>query len=302
MAAGASIRAFIHIVELRTKVISMTTFVSAVLYSRYAGEEVRLPLLLLMTAAVLLVDMGTTAFNSFFDYVRGVDHRAHTREEDKLLVKGEASPGAALLISVLLYVGAVACGLAVAFLTGIEVALAGALCMAVGFLYNAGPLPLSSTPFGELFAGGFLGSVLFLISCYVFQGTLTAEALLVSLPFTLYIASILTVNNTCDMEGDAEAGRKTLVVLCGSLCGRILIYLLGFAAYGSLLVLAAVRMLPAEVFWTVPPAAAAAAVGYVRMDRRGYSHLTKGANMSAVVRLFALFGAAVLAALAFSLL
>ena len=302
MAAGASIRAFVHIVELRTKVISMTTFISAVLYSRYIGEAVRLPLLLLMTAAVLLVDMGTTAFNSFFDYIRGVDHRAHTQEEDKLLVKGEASPGAALLISVLLYAGAVGCGLAVAFLTGIEVALAGALCMAVGFLYNAGPLPLSSTPFGELFAGGFLGSVLFLISCYVFQGTLTAEALLVSLPFTLYIASILTVNNTCDMEGDAEAGRKTLVVLCGRLCGRILIYLLGFAAYGSLPVLAAVRMLPAEVFWTVPPAAAAAAVGYVRMDRRGYSHLTKGANMSAVVRLFALFGAAVLAALAFSLL
>jgi 1,4-dihydroxy-2-naphthoate octaprenyltransferase len=183
----------------------------------------------------------------------------------------------------------------------VEVVAAGALCMAVGFLYNAGPLPLSSTPLGELFAGGFLGSALFLITYYVGSGVLSLHGFLISLPFTLYIASILTVNNSCDLEGDRSAGRKTIVVLCGPLCGRLIIYSAGAGAYALLIAYAAAGLFPETLYYTAPPALLLAVREYVRMERRGYSHATKGANMNAIVRLFALFGMAVMAALLLAL-
>jgi 1,4-dihydroxy-2-naphthoate octaprenyltransferase len=289
--------AFSNIVELRTKVISMTTFFAAVLYSLYVEEWISPTLLGLMTAAVLCVDLGTTAFNSFFDYLRGVDHRSHTREGDKVLIKGEVSPGLALLISVVLYAAAAVLGITIAVLTGVEVAVAGAVCMAVGFLYNAGPLPISSTPAGELFAGGFLGSALFLISFYVFTGYLSLPAVWVSIPFTLYIASILAVNNACDVEGDAEAGRKTLAVICGQSCGRLLTYLLGGGAYALLAWCAYLGLFPVTLKYFLPPALVAALLGYRAMERRGYSHETKSRNMTAIVKLFALFGGTVLLSL-----
>lgn len=86
MKLSKALPAFANIVEMRTKVISMGTFLSAVLYTRYAAAELSLPLLAMMTAAVLCVDMGTTALNGFFDFVRGVDRFGRTREGDKVLV------------------------------------------------------------------------------------------------------------------------------------------------------------------------------------------------------------------------
>ncbi len=297
-----AVAAFANIVEIRTKVISMGTFFSAVLYSWYAAGDLSLPLLAMMTIAVLCVDMGTTAMNSFFDFVRGVDRAERIREGDKVLVKGEVPPGAALLISAGLYAAAAVLGIVIAVQSGIEVVVAGALCMAVGIFYNAGPLPLSSTPLGELFAGGFLGTVLFLITYYVFTAELTVPATLVSLPFTFYIASVLTVNNTCDAEGDAEAGRKTIVVLCGGDCGRALIYMLGGAAYLLTGWWVWTGILPSQFAYVLPLAAVAAIVVYLRMDRRGYSHATKGRNMTAIVSLFGLYSAAVIVSLGFALL
>jgi len=58
-------------------------------------------------------------------------------------------------------------GLILGYLTSFYLVLIGSFCMGVGFIYTGGPYPISRTPLGELFAGGFLGTVLFLISFYV---------------------------------------------------------------------------------------------------------------------------------------
>ena len=85
----------------------------------------------------------------------------------------------------------------------------------VGFLYTGGPYPISRTPFGELFAGGFLGSLLFVLSYYVQTLTFKWSAIVVSLPLLLLIGEILMVNNSCDRIADEIAGRRTLAILLG---------------------------------------------------------------------------------------
>jgi 1,4-dihydroxy-2-naphthoate octaprenyltransferase len=91
----------------------------------------------------------------------------------------------------------------------------GALCMAIGYLYAGGPHPISATPFGEIFAGGFMGSGIILLSCFIQQRFVNGADVLASIPSAILIGAILTSNNIRDLEGDREHGRRTLAILLG---------------------------------------------------------------------------------------
>ncbi len=296
------LQTFVSIVEIKTKTISMVTFGSAVLYSIYRIGELDIPLLVLLTLAVLFVDMGTTAFNNYFDYKSGVDVPEFSKDRDKILMLGNISAFTALHIALVLFLLAVIAGLLISFLTSLWVAVAGAASMAVGYLYNGGPRPISRTPFGEIFAGGFLGSVLFLITFYVLAGKLSSEALIVSLPTALLVASILLVNNTCDMVGDRRAGRRTFAILVGGTVAKLFVYMSGAAAYGLLLYSVYIDILPQTVCYSAPPAVLIAVVRYVRMHRRGYDHDTKVVNMKSIVSIYLIYGIQLIAALIVSVL
>ena len=284
-----TLKQFFRIVEIRTKIVSVSTFSIAVLYSVYAAGSFSWLLLGLMAAAVLMVDMGTTAFNIYFDYLRGVDHADYQREKEKVLVYEGVAPGAAFLTGAGLFGGAAALGLIIAFLTGWQVAAAGALCMGVGFFYTGGPRPISTIPAGELFAGGFLGTALFLITFFVFTGQMGWHALLASLPSFFLIASILTVNNTCDIEGDRASGRRTFSIVAGRRAGEIAVYVLGALGYGSVAALALAGGFPWWTAATIALAAVPARQEYRRMHRRRFIQATKGPSMGSISKIFALY-------------
>jgi 1,4-dihydroxy-2-naphthoate octaprenyltransferase len=150
-----SVSQFLRIVEIRTKVISVSGFAVGATYTVYRYGPVDPVVFAITLAAVLAVDMATTGFNTFFDFYSGVDRRGVNRETDKVLVHQNVAAGPALLISLGLYAIAAGLGIVLAVIATPLVVPIGAISMLIGFLYNAGPLPLSRTPLGELFAGGF---------------------------------------------------------------------------------------------------------------------------------------------------
>lgn len=288
-----TLKQFFRIVEIRTKVISISTFSLATLYSVFSTGSFPPFRFALMLVAVLCVDMGTTAFNSFYDYVRGVDNRKFNAETDKVILHEGVPARRALEVSLVLFGIAVGLGVVISMMTSWAVALAGSVSMLIGYLYNGSRYPISRTPFGELAAGGFLGSVLFLITVYVLSGSLDTWAVLASIPSTLLIGSVLTVNNTCDLDGDSEAGRKTLSILLGRSGGEVVIYALGSLAYGLVALLSVFRVLP---LLTVVPMFFAGYFSlreYRKMHGRGYSHSTKGPSMGAIMRVVIQYTAAV---------
>ena len=54
--------------------------------------------------------------------------------------------------------------------------------------------------------------------------------MIAALPSFFWIAAILAVNNTCDIEGDRLAGRKTWSVITGQRVGELTVILLGLGA------------------------------------------------------------------------
>jgi 1,4-dihydroxy-2-naphthoate octaprenyltransferase len=272
-------RQFLNIVEMRTKVISMGTFVCASLYAVNIQDSVPMVPWVIMGFATLFVDMGTTGFNTFFDYYRGTDNLTYTKEKEKVLVHEQVNPLSALLISLALFALAAVLGLVLASMTSWYLIVVGGLCMLVGFFYTAGPLPISRTPFGELFAGGFLGSVLFLITLFVLGVPLGAKEVAATLPFLLLIGMILSVNNGCDRIGDTANGRKTLSILLGKRGSISLVAAEGLAAYLVSAVFVFVGMYPVYFLPLLIFLAIRFLVQFRNMRREGMDEAHKAQHM-----------------------
>lgn len=279
----------------------MSTLACATLFAWREAGSFDLAAFALTLPAVLLVDMGTTAFDSFFDFRRGVDDGSLLSEPDKVLATEDLDPGAALLVALSCFGLAALLGLGLAAAKGIWVVGTGALCLAAGFFYSGGPAPLSRGPFGELFAGGFLGSALFMIAYRLQSGFWDGAALLASLPGALAIAAILAVNNACDAVGDAAAGRRTLAILAGPRLAAAVPSVLIAAAFALQAALSLRGALPAAASVSAVVAFAASIPLQVGMLRRGFSHGAKGRNMRSILAVFSLFSLGFLAGLAWPL-
>ncbi len=179
---------------------------SAYAYSRF--RRFSLPYLLLLLAAIALIQSGTNMLNDYYDYRRGGD--GAEQAEEKALADGSATPKQVLVLICLFAALALGIGVILALRTSfliLLVALAGGL---VAFFYSSGPKPISYTPFGELASGCTMGFGITSTVVYIQSGRVSAQTLLMAVPTAIFIASILLTNNLCDLEKDAAAGRRTL--------------------------------------------------------------------------------------------
>ena len=202
------------IVELRTKIVSMSSLAIGTLWAAAGGAFSWLTFAL-MLAATLCVDLATAGFNSYYDHRHGVDTRETDVDGYKVLVHRAIDPRIALRVAFGLFLLAAAFGLALGARVGWEVVGVGVVCMLIAWSYSGGPWPLSRLPVGEVFAGGAMGLVLTALAAYVQTGAVDARTVALGLPAAFLIAAILAANNACDRVGDAAGGRRTLAIVVG---------------------------------------------------------------------------------------
>lgn len=89
--------------------------------------------------------------------------------------------------------------------------------MLIGVLYTFGPIPLSSTPFGDFFIGLAYGLGIFLALLYIntfevvpFDWFPIIQIIIASIPTAITVMSVSLANNISDLEEDIEDGRFTL--------------------------------------------------------------------------------------------
>ena len=289
----------LKIVDIRTKIVSVSSLLLGSAWAlATAPGRFSWSLVALMAAATLLIDMGTTGFNSYFDFVTGVDTRESDQERFKALVQGRIDPRVALHLSFALYAMAMPLGLAIGARAGWGVVATGASCMLFAYFYSGGPHAISRTPVGEFFAGGLLGGVLIAVAAYVHTQRLDVATVLVGLPSSLLIAGILSTNNACDQVGDARAGRRTLAIVLGPERAHWPVLALVASAFAAVVLLAAQRIVAPVALLPMLLAAAFAWRTLAAMMGRGWSHATKAPNMGGISLVFIVFTACLLASLA----
>lgn len=284
-----NLKQFLGIVNIRVQIVTLSPLLLGTLLAWSHGHPLAPLECIVLALSAFSIGMGTTALNSYLDFYHGVDSSLFVREPSKILVREKLAPGVSLLTALALFAVGTISGLMLSFIVGWQLILAGALSLAVAVFYSGGPLPISRTPFGELFVGTTQGSALFCLSYYVQTRAIPLDIIISSVPSGFFVALILTVNNTCDLVGDQHAGRRTLSILLGPLKSRLLVPLIGLIGYGSAVSLYFFGIINQWALLFVVAAVMASIPIFITMDKRGFSHATKVANMQSVSRIFLIF-------------
>ena len=192
----------------------MPTLITVAASSFVAPVSVTMACTLLVI--VVLMQSAVNTFNDYYDYVKGTDDEdAFVDPSDAVLVYNNVNPRSALMLAVGMLAAAFVLGIyaiAVAGFVPLVIALVGALFVV---LYSAGSSPISYLPLGEAVSGIVMGGLIPLAVYQVMTGRLDFLVLVWSLPTIIGIGLIMFTNNTCDIERDIPAGRRTLPVLLG---------------------------------------------------------------------------------------
>jgi 1,4-dihydroxy-2-naphthoate octaprenyltransferase len=246
-----TLKIFLEVVELRTKVASVFPFAIGVLFSIAFFHEVHWFNTLLFFIGMLIFDLATTAINNYMDYQKA--HSTVYKYEENVIGRTGISPKLIrnMILGMILFV--LILGLILTARTGMLLLFMGALCCFIGIFYTFGPIPLSRMPLGEIFSGLTMGLGIFSMVVYIntyntsvfdlvltfstghfsLEGNLWAilAIFLASLPLVFTIANIMLANNLRDLERDIENHRYTLVFYIGRPLGVLLFQLFMYICY-----------------------------------------------------------------------
>jgi 1,4-dihydroxy-2-naphthoate octaprenyltransferase len=165
-------------------------------------------------AFALLVQIGTNFANDYFDFVKGADTAARVGPR-RAVAAGLVSPGRMLGATTLVLVAAFLVGLLLVRDGGWVFLLIGIVSIICALAYTGGPFPLGYNGLGDLFVFIFFGLVAVDTTFFVQAGYVSTDVSSCAAAIGLLAANILVANNYRDMETDAVAGKKTLVVRFG---------------------------------------------------------------------------------------
>lgn len=191
-------------------------FVPVILGTVIAMTETKINfgLFITMLIASLFIQIATNLFNEYYDFKRGLDNEESVGIGGGIVRDG-IKPKTIMKAALSLYGVSLLFGVYICMHSSWWVAVVGLFCMAMGYLYTGGPMPISYTPFGELASGLLMGMFIVLIAFFIQTGTVSIESILIATPIMILIGLINLANNIRDLDGDKAHGRKTLAVLFG---------------------------------------------------------------------------------------
>ncbi len=192
-----------------------------ILYAWYNYDTFRLGYSFLGLLTVGLFQLAISLRDNYLDYFVAENKNADYAQEmilgkEKIPLKNVRSAyyitGAAALVVGLFLV------LQTSFIL-LYILLGGIL---IGILYTFGPLPISSTPFGDFFIGLAYGFGIFTALFYVnafdviqFDWLSIIHLIVATIPTAITVMSVSLANNISDLEEDIEDGRFTLPYYIG---------------------------------------------------------------------------------------
>lgn len=182
----------------------------------YSGK-VSILLALILLAICILMQSAVNVLNDYFDFKKGTDSAENSSDDafDAVLVYNNLNPKSVCSLAIGFLIVAAGMGFYLVYLTGWILLVIGLIGALIVFLYSGGKTPISYMPIGELVSGFVMGGLIPLACCYTLSGVFEPLVLLVALPFIFGIGMILFTNNTCDIEKDINAQRKTISVVLG---------------------------------------------------------------------------------------
>ncbi|MEW8955140.1 1,4-dihydroxy-2-naphthoate polyprenyltransferase [Clostridium sp.] len=266
-----SIKSFLKLVEIQTKVASVMPFILGTLYSVYRYKAFDLKNFILMFLSLLCFDMATTAINNYYDYKKATNIKGNDYKKKNIIGSDNLNLNTVRFIIVILVLIAIGAGIILTLNTDIVVLIIGMISFLVGIFYTYGPIPLSRMPLGELFSGFFMGVVIIFLSIYIhiydtgiiylgYENNIVSMTVnikeiiyifLISVPAFMGISNIMLANNICDVEEDIVNKRFTLPYYIGKENAVKLFKWLYYIAYLDIALIVALRVAPVVLILSI---------------------------------------------------
>lgn len=195
----------------------------------------------LMLITAILMQAAVNSLNDYKDFMAGTDTLENVYDEsDASIVYNGINPKAAMYFSIALLALAAVTGLTVVFLSDWPLLVIGLIAALIVVIYSVGPKPISYLPIGEVVSGITMGGLITISTFYAMTLSFSPYILLIAIPPIITIALIMQTNNTCDIERDADSGRKTLPIVIGRETSMQLARMLGWLLLAYMVVWAVV--------------------------------------------------------------
>ena len=168
----------------------------------------------------VLVQIGTNFANDYYDFMRGADTAARVGPR-RAVAAGLIAPATMKAAMIGVFAAAFLVGLGLIAWGGPWLIGIGAASILCGVAYTGGPFPLAYHGLGDVFVFVFFGLVAVGGTYFVQATRLVTDAIVAGVPIGLLAANILVVNNYRDVETDAAARKRTLVVRFGRRAARV---------------------------------------------------------------------------------
>ena len=229
------ISSFFKLVEIQTIVASLIPYTLGTMFALYKFDNFNMKEGILFFLSMVFFDMTTTAINNYVDYTKAIKKDGFGYEQHNAIGRDNLNLKTVKYVIITMLSISIALGLVLFFETDITVFIIGVICFSIGIFYSYGPIPISRTPFGEVFSGLTQGFLLTFLVVYIHtydQGIINLEMsneivkllvnikliigiFIISLPVVTGISNIMLANNVCDMEDDLENKRYTLPIYIG---------------------------------------------------------------------------------------
>lgn len=195
----------------------------AVALSATAQGGVNVLLACVLVVICILMQSAANMINDYLDFKKGTDSLDDNLEaDDAVLLHHRIDPNKVLYTGIGLLVVAFLLGIYPILYAGFIPLLLAFVGAAVVVLYSCGKTPISHLPIGEPVIGVVMGGIMPLACCYVLTRTVLPVFVVGVVPCVISVGLILLTNNTCDIEKDRVAQRRTLSVLIGRTSARTL--------------------------------------------------------------------------------
>ncbi len=259
-----SLNSFFKLVEIQTKVASVIPYILGTVFAMYAFNSFKLKNAVLFFMGMIVFDMTTTAINNYVDFIKAIKKEGFGYEEHNAMKRDNLNPKMVLGVIISMLILASILGIILVLNTDIVVLLLGIICFIIGIFYSFGPVPISRTPFGEVFSGVTMGFVITFLAVYIhifdtnivvfsikegiFNLSMNLRVIIsifvISMPAICGIANIMLANNICDMEDDIVNKRYTLPIFIGKENSLVLFRYIYYLGYISMIVGVLFKILP----------------------------------------------------------
>lgn len=183
-------------------------------YALFYSSSFKFGVFFLFLISCIFIQAATNLFNEYYDYKKGLD-KIDSQGISGSILKNKLTEKEVINAAYFLYFISLLIGLYLTYITDYKVLILGIICMLVGYLYTGGPYPIAYSPYGEIFSGLFMGTIIVSLSFYFQLGYINYKVIAISLPMFLLIGGILLANNIRDLDNDKKSGRNTYAIIVG---------------------------------------------------------------------------------------